>query len=538
MYGDHRLLQRIAKERGHQPHHRLRGLRRATRTATRDRTPEERSAYTPHPPRARTTPATRTSCNSSPASHLEGFYQKPAASRPRTARPPGATGRGMVALSGCMSSQLGAVPDLPTPSDRHTGRPSPGRRLVRPGGLQRRRVFPGDTTPRRHVDNIDTLQRSTSSSLPTGTLASPSSPPTTSHYVSNREDAHRSTTSYTCHPHRIPQSTTSNGLHLQGPVLLSSRAELGDARSCLPDLPHALDNAYQHRPSSAHIEMDYERRADLPAFRHSLTDRLRRRPTWQQPLPRTASAELSSSRGDQPPTGNASNTSSRSSAQTQLRRLLPHRLGHHPAFTRERRGSSYGVRGSAAASLVLYCLDITVADPIHYRPRLRAFSQPRTQGDARHRHGLPGRPPRRAHPNYVVRTLRPRTASPRSSPSARIRPQIGHQGRRASPWQRLLPRHGPTKCNKHWSHFQDHLASSTPPKSLGARASKRWPDRSHPAIANHGSSRPRPGRRTIVHHDQLATPPASSSPPSPSRSTITPPSSPVHGDGGEDETST
>ena len=45
-------------------------------------------------------------------------------------------------------------------------------------------------------------------------------------------------------------------------------------------------------------------------------------------------------------------------------------------------------RGSAAGSLVAYCLEITDIDPIALRPAVRALPQPGPQDDARHRHRL------------------------------------------------------------------------------------------------------------------------------------------------------
>ena len=45
-------------------------------------------------------------------------------------------------------------------------------------------------------------------------------------------------------------------------------------------------------------------------------------------------------------------------------------------------------RGSAAGSVVSYCLRITDLDPLAVRPAVRAVPQPRPHPDARHRHGL------------------------------------------------------------------------------------------------------------------------------------------------------
>ena len=59
-------------------------------------------------------------------------------------------------------------------------------------------------------------------------------------------------------------------------------------------------------------------------------------------------------------------------------------------------------RGSAAGSIIAYALGITNLDPHRARPALRALPQPRAHRDARHRHRLRRRAPRRGH------RLRPR----------------------------------------------------------------------------------------------------------------------------------
>ena len=61
-------------------------------------------------------------------------------------------------------------------------------------------------------------------------------------------------------------------------------------------------------------------------------------------------------------------------------------------FVRER-DIFFAVRGSAAASLVLYCLGVTNVNPLPYRLVFERFLNVERQGDAGHRHGLPGRPP-------------------------------------------------------------------------------------------------------------------------------------------------
>ena len=47
-------------------------------------------------------------------------------------------------------------------------------------------------------------------------------------------------------------------------------------------------------------------------------------------------------------------------------------------------------RGSAAGSIVAYCLQITDVDPLALRPAVRALPQPRARVDAGHRHRLLG----------------------------------------------------------------------------------------------------------------------------------------------------
>ena len=69
------------------------------------------------------------------------------------------------------------------------------------------------------------------------------------------------------------------------------------------------------------------------------------------------------------------------------------------AFSR-REGILFGVRGSAAASLVLFCLGVTDVDPLEYDLVFERFFEHGAQGNAGHRHGLPGRP---ARPGYPVR---------------------------------------------------------------------------------------------------------------------------------------
>ena len=55
-------------------------------------------------------------------------------------------------------------------------------------------------------------------------------------------------------------------------------------------------------------------------------------------------------------------------------------------------------RGQRAGCTVSYCLGITELDPLKLRTDLRAFPQPGTRVDARHRHGLRRTPARRHDP--------------------------------------------------------------------------------------------------------------------------------------------
>ena len=89
-----------------------------------------------------------------------------------------------------------------------------------------------------------------------------------------------------------------------------------------------------------------------------------------------------------------------------LRGLHPVRLGLRRA-TPASQGIPCGPRGSAAGRIILYCLGISDVDPIALRARLRAVPEPRAHPDARYRHGLRRRPPRRGH-RVRRRTLRPR----------------------------------------------------------------------------------------------------------------------------------
>ena len=57
-----------------------------------------------------------------------------------------------------------------------------------------------------------------------------------------------------------------------------------------------------------------------------------------------------------------------------------------------------GPRGSAAGSIILYLLGIADVDPDRVRADVRAVPEPRARPDARYRHGLRRRAPRRGHP--------------------------------------------------------------------------------------------------------------------------------------------
>ena len=62
-------------------------------------------------------------------------------------------------------------------------------------------------------------------------------------------------------------------------------------------------------------------------------------------------------------------------------------------FAREQ-GIWYNARGSAAGSIVAYCLEITTGRSARARPDLRALPESGPRVDAGHRPGLPGRPAR------------------------------------------------------------------------------------------------------------------------------------------------
>jgi len=89
--------------------------------------------------------------------------------------------------------------------------------------------------------------------------------------------------------------------------------------------------------------------------------------------------------------------------------VLPHRLGLHPACARE--GIPVGPgRGSAAGSLVAYCMRITDVDPIDLRPDLRALPEPGPHLAAGYRHRLLRAPPQRGHRDVTQKYGRDKVA--------------------------------------------------------------------------------------------------------------------------------
>ena len=119
-------------------------------------------------------------------------------------------------------------------------------------------------------------------------------------------------------------------------------------------------------------------------------------------------------------------------------------------------GTSSALRASAAscagraarppAAWSLYCAGHHRPRPARARPDLRALPEPRRSRDARHRHGLPGRPARRGHPlrhPSATATITWRRSSPsgrcgaggdaRRRPRARHALQRGRSRRQAGP---------------------------------------------------------------------------------------------------------
>ena len=143
-------------------------------------------------------------------------------------------------------------------------------------------------------------------------------------------------------------------------------------------------------------------------------------------------------------------------------------------------GSASGPgRGSAAGSLVAYCLEITDIDPIELRPALRALPQPGPQVDAGHRHRLL-RP--RARPGHQLRRrevrARPRRADhhlrdddgarrgARRRPRARHPLRDGRQDRQAHPrgpegLPRRLPEAGRRAASRPTTPTRSSARSST-----------------------------------------------------------------------------
>ena len=105
----------------------------------------------------------------------------------------------------------------------------------------------------------------------------------------------------------------------------------------------------------------------------------------------------------------------RAHRRARVRGLLPHRRRHRRAG-RARRSILCQGRGSAANSLVCYCLRRHRGRPAPRDAAVRALHQRRAQRAARHRHRLRAPAPRGGDPVHL-RQVRPRTAprSPRSS---------------------------------------------------------------------------------------------------------------------------
>ena len=103
-----------------------------------------------------------------------------------------------------------------------------------------------------------------------------------------------------------------------------------------------------------------------------------------------------------------------------VRRLLPDRVGPDPVRARAAGSASGPGRGSAAGSVVSYCLRITDLDPLRYGLIFERFLNPERDADARHRHGLRRASSRRGDP-LRDRAVRRRTTSRRSSRSRRSR---------------------------------------------------------------------------------------------------------------------
>ena len=80
-------------------------------------------------------------------------------------------------------------------------------------------------------------------------------------------------------------------------------------------------------------------------------------------------------------------------------------------------------RGSAAGSLVAYCLRITDIDPIEHEPHLRALPERGAHQPARHRHRLLREPPRRGH-----RVRHPQVRPRERGPDHHLRDHEGQGG--------------------------------------------------------------------------------------------------------------
>ena len=179
------------------------------------------------------------------------------------------------------------------------------------------------------------------------------------------------------------------------------------------ELPEAVDNTWKIA-EQCDLELEFGRlhmpEPELPAGRD--VRRLPRAPLLGGPARRMPDAD------------DASDERLRYELEVvkpdRLRQLHPHRARHRAV--RPRRGMRIGVRGSAAASLILYCLGVTDIDPVAVQPGLRALPQQRTPRDARRRLRLRRRPPRGSDA-LRRRTATATTASRRSSPSGRSAPR-------------------------------------------------------------------------------------------------------------------
>ena len=119
-------------------------------------------------------------------------------------------------------------------------------------------------------------------------------------------------------------------------------------------------------------------------------------------------------------------------------------------------------RGSAAGSLVSYCMEITDIDPLQNAASLRAFSQSRTRIHARYRYRLLHEPPRRSDRLCAPANMAG-NRSRRSSPSTPwppgcdqgCRPRARSALRRSRPHRQDGPRH-------HRRHYRPRRCEDSP----------------------------------------------------------------------------